>query len=269
MGKYSFNLNYLAKQLDKIIRVKDGKSISYSDVFLKQDLESILVSAYDFNRVIPDSQKLSIIKDGIIKFKSKSTKDGKQLKTQIKKSENDFLKMPLKRFITLSSLSFPYFSKLQNIRLFKGYVSFHRFYPNKFKLTPIHEQLLGYSSSIPPHNYVAVKVHINARNYLEAFTRSSELIDLIRGIWNFSINRRVPKRVRWGARDIINKIRLGPTNSLHDTKGNLVTELLWGDITFQEKSSIWDIKNKWGYISKEFIWIRNVLKKIKYKDDLV
>ena len=94
-------------------------------------------------------------------------------------------------------------------------------------------------------------------------------MDLIRGIWNFSINRRVPTRLQWGGKHPINIIRLGPTHTLHDTKGDLVTELFWGDINFHEKSSIWDVKNKWGYISKEFIWIRNVLKKIKYKDDLV
>ncbi len=270
MGKYTFNFDYLAEKLDEIIEVKDEKKISFTEIFLINDLESVLESAYDFSSEIPESQKQFIIQDGIKKFAYKDKKDGKQLQNQIKKSEKEFLKKPLNKYSVLSSLSFPYFDELHNVRLKKGAITFQRYsYPKKYKIGKLYEVLKNYSNSIPPHGYVPVVININARNNPEAIERALELLDLIRGMWNYSINSMQPSRIYYGPRHPINEIRLGPTHTLHYSNGKLATELYWYEINYLEKSTTWDVMHKWKYISKEFIWIRKSMNKMPYKNDFM
>lgn len=269
MKKYSFNYDYLAKKLDQIIFVKDDGSISYSEIFLMQDIKSILVSAYDFAKEIPESEKQFIVDSAIKNFASIVNKDGKQLKYQIKKSEEEFLKTPFIKYIILTSLSFSYFSKLPIIKYLNGSIHFHSSKPKKYNLSTLSSELLRYSKSIPPYGYVPVTVHVKARTNFEAMEKGLELIDLIRGIWNFSINIRIPARIQWGPRNPINIIRLGPTHTLHYSNGNLATELLWYELNHLEKSCNWDVEHKWSYIQKDFLSIRKILNKIPYKNDLL
>jgi hypothetical protein len=267
MRKYPFDFEYLAQKLDKIIEVKDGNIISFNDIFLKNDIESILESAYDFNAEIPELQKPIIIEEGISNFAINSIKNSEQLKRQIKKSEVEFLKKPSERFSLLSSFSFPYFEELQNVRYMNGGINLFRYgYPKKYKYKILNDELKKYSDSIPPHGYVPLVIKISARNYLEAVERGMDFIDIIRGIWNYSINRRVSSRMTFGLQDPINMIRLGPTLTLHFSNGKLACEQFWHELNYYQKSSTWDVAHRWQYISKEFLFIRKALKKLPYRN---
>jgi hypothetical protein len=270
MGKYSFNFDYLSKKLDEIIRVQDDKKIVFTEIFLINDLQSILESAYDFNPQVPESQKSYIIEEGIKAFAYKGKRDGKELKNQFRKCEKEFLKKPKQKYSLLSSLSFPYFEELQNVRLNKESLIFcQSYYPKKYNYSHIYGQLESYSNSIPPHGYVPIVVTISARNNLEAVEKGLDMIDSIRGMLNYSINRRISSRIFYGKKEPLNIIRLGPTHTLHLSNGKLATELFWYEPTYFEKSSTWDVSHKWKYISKDFAWIRKTLNRLQYKNSFL
>lgn len=269
MGKYQFNFDYIARKLDEIIEVKGEKKIAFKEIFLINDLEAILESAYDFKSETSEAQKSFIIEEAIKVFGFKPNKNGRQLKSQIRKIENNFLLRPLQKFSILTSLSFPYFDQLRNLRYSSGSVNFYKFcYPRKYKFGALSDELNQYSKSrtTPPHGYVPTIVNITARTTIEAIEKGLEFLDLIRGIWNYSINFPTTARIHFGHRNPINEIRTGPTFTLFLTDGKLVAPQIWYEVNYVEKSSTWGFQHKWEKICQDSIWIRKALNKMPYRD---
>jgi hypothetical protein len=267
MKKYSFDYEYFAKKLDELIKVNDEKSISYSEMFLVRELEAILETAYDFNSQIPGGVFNSIIVDGIHIFVRKNVKDGKALKASIKQSEEKYLRRERKKYHILTSLSFQYFNQLPKLNINDVHISFLPHLPRKFRIYD-NENIKYDFPDFPPKNYTIVKISLQARSPYEAVEMGLVALNCVRGLWNFSINIRLGSRIQHGKRDPINSIRLGPLHTLHDETGKLSENIYWFENEFINKSAGSSVKDKWHYISKDFIHFRKCIKNSKSKIDI-
>ena len=268
MKKYSFDYEYLAKKLNELIKVNDDKSISYSEMFQVRELEVILETAYDFNPQIPGGVFSNIIVDGIHIFVRKMKKDGKALKASIKQSEEKYLRNERKKYILLTSLSFQYFDQLPKLKINDVNISFLPNLPRGFQ---IYENMsIKYNFPYyPPNDYTIVRISLQARSPSEAIELGLYALNCVRGLWNYSINIRLGSRIQHGKRDPINNVRLGPLHTLHDETGKLLdNNIYWFENKFIEKSAGRFVKDKWEYISKDFIHFRKCIKNSKSNIDI-
>lgn len=79
----------------------------------------------------------------------------------------------------------------------------------------------------------------------EAGIVALDTIDLLRGIWNFALNRKRHVILHVGKRDPINKILLGPLHSLHYPNGKRLPDPFWYDPTYIEPVSPIDLRRNW------------------------
>jgi len=267
MKKYNFDFEYLAQQLDELIKVKDEKSVTYSEMFLVPELGSILETAYEFNPIIPNGVFSRIILDGIQIFVRKNIKDGKALKSSIKQSERNYLEQEKKKYYLLTSLSFKYFDQLPKLKIDQVHISFLPYLPKKYRIYD-NINIKSKFPDYPPKDYTIVIISLQARSLAEAIELGLEKLNFVRGFWNFSINRRLGSRIQMGKRDPINDVRLGPLHTIHDGSGKLSDKIYWFENEFLYKSSYNSVKDKWQYINKEFIHFKKCLKNSKSDIDI-
>jgi hypothetical protein len=74
-----------------------------------------------------------------------------------------------------------------------------------------------------------VRISVEGRTRYEAGEQALEAIDLLRGIWNFGVNRRIWAAIVPEEYAPVNTIRLGPLHSLHHPDGRLITPPYWFD----------------------------------------
>ena len=267
MKKYNFDFDYLANQLDELIKVKDEKSITYSEMFLVPELEAILETAYEFDTKIPQGVFKRIISDAIHIFVRKNVKNGKSLKSSIGQSEINYLKKDKQKYHLLTSLSFQYFDQLPKLNINKVYIDFLPTLPNKYKIYD-NENIKYKFPDYPPNNYTIVRISLRARSLSEAIEMGLYTLNLVRGFWNFSLNLRLGSRMQMGKRDPINNIRLGPLHTIHDERGKLSDNIYWFENEFIIKSSGNIVKDKWEIINKDFNHFRKCIKNSKSNIDI-
>lgn len=268
MKNYNFNYNYLAQKLVEIIKVNESGSISYSEAFLKQDIESILETAYKFDEDTPKYEYNSIVRNGIKKFIKKTVRNGETLKRAIKAAENEFRAKPYKKFLLLSTISFKHFHGLKSLRFDGTTVKFYKALPSKYQYEKIKNLVIGFFNNPYPSDYTIVECHVVARSFFEAIDKSFKTIDFIRGLWNFSMNFRNINRIYSGKLKPINLIRLGPVHTLHHPNGKLALENFWYEIDCHiESANTLSIK-QWAQINRAFNFLRKNYNKIIFKDEI-
>ncbi len=81
-----------------------------------------------------------------------------------------------------------------------------------------------------PENYQSVRIAVRAHTHTAAFSKAEKSLDLIRAIWNFSLNHEVSARLSFDTRHLpVNQIKTIPFYSLHTASGKLATETWWYD----------------------------------------
>jgi hypothetical protein len=90
----------------------------------------------------------------------------------------------------------------------------------------------------------------SGRSPEEAGILALDSIDLLRGIWNFALNRKKHVIFHAGKRDPINKILLGPLHSLHSPNGKRLPDPFWYDPTYVEPVSPIDLTRNWDELRR-------------------
>lgn len=268
MKNYNFNYNYLAQKLVEIIKVNESGSISYSEAFLKQDIDSIIETAHKFAEDTPKYEYNSIVRKGIKKFIKKTVRNGETLRRAIKAAENEFRSKPYNKYILISTLSFKYFNSLKSLRFNGTTVKFYKTLPSKYRLENIKTLVSSYFSEPYPSDYTIVECHVASRSVFEAIDKSFKTIDFIRGLWNISINFRNLNRIFSGKLKPINSIRLGPVHTLHHPNGKLVLDNFWYEIDCYVESADTSLMKQWANINRAFIFLRKNINKVKFKDEI-
>ena len=111
-------------------------------------------------------------------------------------------------------------------------------------------------------------VHTQGRSHWEAVTRALDALDLLRGIWNFALNRRKWSRTTGGARRPVDQVLLGPLHSLHDPDGSLVSPADWFESDYVKPAQSRELSRRWKQVKEDEHNVRAGLARSAYQEPL-
>jgi hypothetical protein len=152
----------------------------------------------------------------------------------------------------------------ERVRIDDATITFARQLPKRFDRSSLAKNFPDTFRDPDPSDFASVRIRLSARSTDEAGEAAFDAIDLLRGIWNFNLNR--PTISRWftGRPHPVNLIRLGPVHTLHQPDGALAQQTFWYDpfYTPGEPARISD--DKWTYIFTNTAAIRRRLAALPY-----
>lgn len=222
----------ILKRIESIRTINmDGKP-GFSGFELHDALPA-LQSMLDFPPSAIDIQKSTLVWKAIAKVTGEITPESFLQSINSEISELQATKEQEFHLLTSLSISLDSFhvkpiSNIENskIRLL------HKPYPRKYKSRFDVIANANLPINTDQTNYCNTVVTVRAKNTFGAATKALRIIDIQRGIWCLLGNSRLQILGReWVP---INKIRLGPTHTLHYKTGELATEEIWFEPSITE-----------------------------------
>lgn len=222
-----YDPSLIANKLEAI-RVSDASGNHEGFQGPYEDCISVLHSSLKFSLGIPQTERRRIISTSIRSVAIGGTISAKALFREISKQENAYLRLPLKKFVLVTSLSVRHDISLKPALVHDATVRFAPRLPRRFDQKPV----LGLANNsvfgVLPTDYCAVRVSVTGRSEHEAAEKAFDAVDLLRGIWNLGLNRSRGLHYNSGKRLPVNRILPGPIHTLHEPGGKLIsTEMLW------------------------------------------
>lgn len=237
-----------------------------------EECYSVLNNLIECHNEIPAEEKRIIVGKALMAagFKGQITADS--IIKELQSLEVEFLKRPLNQYILCTSMSVSCSTKLKTTKMHGATIQFKKKLPIKFAIhAHRHYRIAELNlTAKPPTDYLSVMITISGRSPLDAAGRAFEVIDLIRGLWNYEINRRQYSRNSYGNREPVNKIILGPLHTLHNLTGELATEMWWYDPDYQKAQEPSNLKEnledmfKTEKIARKFFKTHNYRTKLEW-----
>lgn len=207
-----FDLNFLASVLEN---ARTGKGFN---AFEAGEVASVLISATEWNPEVPRGEHAGLVWKAITDASSHQPITGNELAAALARAQKSFLALPATRFTLVAPLTV---SPLRIHKAFElGGVRISANLPRAYS-----DARRSDEANIPqderfPRDSIWATVPVLARTEPEAFHKASELLDFVRGCWNFYLNRQVFRSISF-PRDTkpINKVLLGRAQSLHRADG--------------------------------------------------
>jgi hypothetical protein len=262
----------IADRLENIKTVDNNTGKVSFKGFEYNDFLSVLCTIARLSEDIPESEKHRIIYSSAFSTGSKGTITAKALLREISILEQSFLKQKEEEYVLATSLSLRRDWKMPNYKINSALIYFTPKLPTIFdknretlKLKPH----VKYIIEKFPVDYLAARVLVKGRSQFEAQEKALQALDLIRGIWNLSLNRLTVMRIfSFGSkRKPINTICLGPFHTLHEKKGNLKTDTFWYEPNFELVEPYnFDKEKEHDYVISYTKFLRNKLIKSPYPE---
>jgi hypothetical protein len=261
----------IADRLEHIKTVDNNTRKTSFKGFEYHDLVAVLCSIARLSEDIPESEKHGIIIHSIFSAGNKGLITAKALLREISILEQLFLGQTEEEYVLATSLSLKRNYKISNYKINSAFIYLTPKLPvifsknrETFKLQPHVKCVIDEI----PINYLAARVLIKGRSQFEAQEKALQALDLIRGIWNLSLNRKRMMSISFGGkRKAINKILLGPFHTLHEKKGNLKTDTFWYEPNFESPDPYdFDNEKEYNYLISFTKFIRNRLIKSPYQE---
>lgn len=251
-----------------------GGAVTFAGDPLFEDAALVVESGIEFVADIPESDRRGIV--GVALFAAPAPLTSDSLIAEINRRARDFLREPEQAYVLVSSISARYFAELR-----RSEVSGHRMYfrqglPRRFRAghgqakNRTGRNLLGPlpDPARPGERYTAVWIHTRGRSHWESVTRALDALDLLRGIWNLAINRRMWSRTTGGAREPVNRVLLGPLHSLHHPDGRLASAVDWYEPDYVGPVQSRELSRRWLEVKEDESNIRLCLARSAYAAQL-
>lgn len=235
-----------------------GKGISYDDV------KSVLGTHYEFDQDIPEVERRRILNRAIFEAAKPGDITEKSLKSEIRKSINEYKNQVLNDIVVVTTLSMIRPKNLKSLS-FDGFeFHFSDKLPKEFSREGL-KLFKGLESPRDmPEGFTVVRVELKARSEFEAFEVGITALDFLRSLWNFRLNRSVLSRTYSGAIKPVNLIRLGPVHSLHRPSGELFSSTFWYEPLYPSEFDAEKL-DKWEQVEQERADIAGLLDKHAYR----
>ncbi|MCW5553685.1 MAG: hypothetical protein KIS67_16190 [Verrucomicrobiae bacterium] len=231
------------------------------------DCVTLLWSSLVLSDEILESEISSIFWKGIFAAAKAGRITAKSLCSEISKAEKAFLDLPLVQFTVATNISLAPAASLMRRPRTGSRISIGGTSDGKFSREPIIQHARTLLSSDLPANYPATRVMLRARTPAEAASKALDDLDLIRGLWNLGLNRRIISSSSSGKRQPINQILLGPVHTIHKPDGSLATQQFFYETTFSGGVTVPNPPSFERALSFEKWAIKNLCKS-KYRDVL-
>lgn len=231
------------------------------------DLVAILQTASEFSQRIPDTERQRIINLAVFEAAKGGELTRKSLLAAMGRLEAEYLASTKRAMVVATTVSLSYGPHLGRVNIDNAVITFSRWLPRRFDRSPLKE-VHGWPESPDPFTHVSVRVAVRARSKFEAIDRGMDALDLLRGMWNYSLTRLTISRHTAGVPQPINVVRGGPYHSLHFPTGALVDpELFWYQRHYDTCRAA-DPRRDWKRVREAEHVIRRALKRIAYSEVL-
>lgn len=261
----NFDPDLLCAGLEEIKQV-DGGTVKF-DGLLHHEFVTVLPSMVVFEMNIPDRSAQRIINQATFNVARSSKITSVSLMKEMTRLESEYRSKETRRFILLSQISIPRSDQVSSIRFDKRSLTFNIHRPERFQLSDrVDERIsqLGFPELGPSHIWVRVSVW--ARDEPEAGDKAFETLNFFRGIWNYSINRKIGMRFS-SLQLVVNRILLGPYMTLHYPNGIPAGDQLWFEPEYVRP--VYQGPIDWQWIKKDEKYIRSRLKNHAYADTMI
>ncbi len=265
-----YNPNEIADRIDKAKIVDKNGKVSFKG-FEHYDCTVVLNSMIILDETIPEIEKNRIVNQATFKAAAIGKVDSHSLLREINKLESEYLNRPEKKFKLVTSISVDRFCKLKAKKINNCTINFKSSLSAPY-LKAISEIFDSARYSITgdiPKSYKSVIITLNAKSNAEAANKALDLLDLIRGIWNFYENRKHGIRISSGKREPVNKFILGPLHTLHEPDGKLATKAWWYDPEYVYQVKPFNPSKDLEKIYKFENTVRKLLDKNKYPKEII
>ncbi len=206
-----YDIELLVRKL-KDARQKDPASgeVTFTADPWFEDAALAVESGVEFLADIPQANQRHIVSKAM--FEAPNPLTPSSLIGEINRRAEAFLREPERPYVLVTSISARYFAELSRSEVSGRRMYFRQSLPQHLRAG--HKQARGRSAryllgrlpnpEYPSQRYTAVWIHTRGRSYWEAVIRALDALDLLRGIWNFALNRRKWSRTTGGARRPVN-----------------------------------------------------------------
>ena len=265
-----YNPEKLVKLIDEAAIVAQDGSVSYSG-FGIDEYRILLGGMLELNKHVPDIEKKRIrIKACFNAPDGKITKDN--LLKYINKLESEYLSQPIIEFRLLTGISLSRHINVPLHRINGASISINPKL-SKRMMSQRAQSLESAKRSIIgsyPHSYADVLVTVKARSPHEAAQSALDSLDFLRGMWNFSENRRLITRNSYsGKQKPVNSILLAPIHTLHLQDGSPASESWWYEPNYLEPTALFTRQAEFDEVLKFTQSFRKHLSRSHYQSELI
>jgi hypothetical protein len=261
---------WIASNLERLKRPNpDGAIVftSHTKELSYDDLITLLETRHCFPPDISELECRGIIRDAVRESAISGVLTGRGLKGAIHKHANLFMNRPSRPYVLATSISIRHRNDLTEFTLDHAKFFFSADLPPEFSRDKIEHFLERKPANDLPEGFMTVRVQVTARAEFEAYHKALESLDLLRGIWNFWLNRGVYRRWHSGFVKPINDIRIGPVHTLHYATGEPATATFWYELLNPTELALETIE-RWEDLRNEETTIRRIIGASKYPDFL-
>ncbi len=259
------DINILANQLEEAKKIRENGELTF-DFSVFDDLSTVLLCVIVFNAEIPKTERKTLINKAIFSCAKNGKITKESLLHEIKNLEGEFFKKTIKKFILQTQISIKNPSKIKKI-IFKGIeLELINGQYKEFDIKSVENLVKHNNHVLRVFSYDYVYIKVSGRTPIAAAEKGLEIINYLRGIWNFYYNYNTSTIVNFGRFKPFNKIRLGPIQTIHDLKGKLSFDGYWSQKSFIKESSPFNIEKDWGDVDAFSQRILCLIKRIKYSE---
>ncbi len=236
-------------------------------VGLFEDVRTVLLTALRFHPDIPRDARRLMILGCLNDLKGLNRLSEPALLEFLAIEESKYLSQPQVAFTFISTVSLGRPPQVVRIRHRLGTITIgsqpgrHLRQARKAAERP---------TSVPddPWDYSPVVCKVLARSPHEAALRAFDLVDLVRGIWNYLINRQTYGRIISSGTIPINTVRMGPFHTLHLPNSEVAPDGLWYEPFFRASSPSPSLRSGWANLRSTEKKARGILRKHPYEADM-
>ena len=231
----------------------------------------VLGEMFDFDEQIKGYDKENIITNAIFSVGKKGKITPAKLRNTINKLIREYHEIENKKYVFIASLSISSRFKLEKRVINGSTITFHTKIDKAFYNA--YNQQLDQSRQIFqgdfPSNYIYTKLFVNAKSPNHANVIASNSLGLLRGIWNLGLNKDQGYRITFkGPASPLNKITLGPIQTLHERNGKLATDSFWYQPEYQKPLPVYESTQQFPSLMRYEKNARKTVKNHNYRADI-
>ena len=249
--KERFPLDELARRLESAKTTGPEGKMAF-DGLRYEDLKTVFLTSIEWDESLSDYQRQRIARDATFA----AAKTGKITKDSLLGAVHDLeakeFALSEKEYVVVTSLSLLPDKRLKKTKIRDVEITFHAKLPKQFDRGPLRNPLFLGDTVYFPERYVVVCVKLSAKSVHAANSEAMTALNILRSIWNYTINSKTGMILRIGGRlksEPVNKILMGPVHTVHLPDGKLAEMMYWYN-NLNEQHDPAAFGNDWNLINR-------------------
>lgn len=226
--KPGWDIDSLVSRLERQRILTDDGKVSFRGGIFMSDT-AVLESAIAFHKSLPELERLKIASGAVFEAGKKEL-SRESILAEAGRRQKEFLKKPLQIYVLCAEISILPFVTARTIETSR--IRLYPARPKKFEAGSIETRIKNYVITTRPTDYASVLVTTRGRSVADAHETAINALDVLRGIWNLALNRRSDWRISNELPRPVNRVLLGPIQTLHLPSGKLADDNFWYDPGF-------------------------------------